>query len=130
MLELEDDDSGDALHQPDARLVELLDAVEDVDLEFRPRAERLHDAEACAFGSATTRGGAGELPADVVDRMPRQIPVDDHAAVGHGAAQVGEPVEQHFRRHARQRPVIDRHPSAMVLRGVNRTMAVSTGRSG
>ena len=110
VLELKDNDSRDALHQPDARLVELLHSVDDVDLEFRPPTERFHDSEASACCCAAARRRARELPADVVDRMPRQIAVDDDAAICDGAAQVGEPVEQHSWRHVGQRPVIDRHP--------------------
>ena len=61
-----------------------------------------------AAGSAAARGRTGQLPADVVERVPSQIPICDHASVKDGAVEMGEPVEQHRRRHALQRPVINR----------------------
>ena len=62
MLELENDDSRNSLHQPDARLIELLHPVDDVDLEFRPPTECFDDPEACAFGGATARGRDKSTP--------------------------------------------------------------------
>ena len=67
MLELKDHHPGQSLHQPDARLIELLYSIDDVDLEFRPRAERFHDSEPCAFCGTTARRRTGEFPVDVVD---------------------------------------------------------------
>ena len=40
--------------------------------------------------------------------MPGEVAVDDHAAVGHRAVEVGEPVEQHGRRDAGQGTMVDR----------------------
>jgi hypothetical protein len=50
VLELEDDNSRDALDQPDARLVELLHPVDDVDLEFRLPAERGGSSDPPRYG--------------------------------------------------------------------------------
>ncbi|NVN50818.1 hypothetical protein HLY00_5866 [Mycolicibacterium hippocampi] len=114
VFELEHRDPGHAKHEPDTGPVELLDPGDLVAQILGPGAERLDHVEARAFGSPAGGRRTPQLPADVVDRMPRVVPVDGLAAVDHRVAEVAEPVEQHRRRHARERTMVDRDPATAV----------------
>jgi hypothetical protein len=65
VLELEDGHSSDPQHEPDARLVEFLDAGDLVHLVFRSGAECLDHPEARSFRSSTRGCRAGQFPLDV-----------------------------------------------------------------
>jgi hypothetical protein len=110
--------------------VELFDPLDDVDPVFGARAELLDDVKPSTFGGAPAWGRASQLPPDMVERMPRQVAIGEHTAVEDGAVKMGEPIEQHRRRHCSQRPMVDGDRRLWCGATVYRTVAVSTDLNG
>lgn len=77
-------------------------------------AEALDVPEARAFSGGAVRGGAGQVPVDVVQRVPGQVAVGLRATVGERAGDVGEPPQQIRRRDSGERGVVDGHPPPVV----------------
>jgi transposase InsO family protein len=73
------------------------------------------------FLTASARGGPtaplSRRGTDLRRLEPSQISIGDHTPVEDGAVEMGEPVEQHRRRHARQRPMINRTDVTRLTRG-------------
>ena len=107
MLELDGDRARDARDETDPGLVELLDAVHHVHGVLRPGSERLDDVEPRSPGAPPPGAGLASS-IDMVERVPCQVARHGRVAVEHGAVEVAEPVEEHRRRHARQRLVVER----------------------
>jgi hypothetical protein len=104
VLELKYLGPGDALDEPNASFVKFFDALDHVDPVLGAPTELFDYVKPSAFARAPARGRTGQLPADVVEGVPSQIPIGDHAPVEDGAVEMGE--------HSRAASPASRPPTA------------------